>query len=493
MMKFAPSSASVRGPTATKLPALVARPPSSRPATARARLAAAAASTAATSSNAASAFVVFPELPDQLLCAPDNTIWVYGQYALTFFATEAAAQAKLERKLQAMLREAQRHYEVSRAFFHSLSPEEQQAELLRSSSNSNVAPLYRPTATAATATILSPGEAAAAAAVMMEENVYWPSRESEYLRRHRPRSQGDDAHHRSSDGGVRYNVTGHRRSGSIGSARNAWDAAGDVIAGAEDSEDSGAPYPPGLRVNLVLDIVASRKTLGAAPLRSRAYRIAERLYRRVMRRPQQQQQEQQRKSHGEMAADAAAAARTIRPGDRPTAPMNGAGETTTRAPDERVDALHDMAPYIRALVIGISDANITLVGRDVVCPYRHLPAPTPTQWRVRSALEALADASRQQQQQPRLHSASSSTGAAGAAACATGGKMAAPATPTSVAASMMLAALVAKHVLQRRSVESLVPAPYTRVAPTRLGQLDQTRLILCTPPVEWSTAGEEEA
>jgi hypothetical protein len=433
----------------TKIPPLSTHPTSRAGSRAATAAAAAAAAAPSSSSSAASPLVVFPELSDQLLCAPDNVIWVYGQFALSFFATEATAAAKLSKKLRAMMREAQRHYEISRAYFCALTAGEQRAEVLRSalgfiSSNANTningsssstnsnsgsggtrrasrSPITNAAADTPSAT------SAAAAATSVEDSVFTALRQS-------------------------------------------WPTSSDAAC-VDGKGDGSTPYPPGLRVNLVLDIIASRKTLGAQPLRSRAYHIAEALYRRVMY----------------PVADTTTTT-TVVLGNRlsPARDVHrSSSNNNNNAAEAYVDTLRDLSPHVRAFIIGISDTDSTLVGRDVVCPYRHLTPPSPVQLRMRNTLEGLADVAAQRQQRQRF-SASPSAARGGSAVTNT-----CPPVDAAADASMALAALVSRQLLLRHSVDALLPAPYTRVAPTLLSRLDQTRLILCPPPVDWSSTEEE--
>ncbi|KAL7703438.1 hypothetical protein N2W54_002063 [Lotmaria passim] len=524
-----------RGANTSKLPALSARSASRVTATASATRDAGssphsrlpvittAASSSSSCSSSSSSFVVFPEIADQLPCSPDNALWVYGRYELSYFATEATAQGRIAKLLRAMLREARRHYELSRAFFCALRPEEQRAEVLRcaetgvrvgsvssSSSNNNnsiinnngssVMYSVRPNANAVVPATTTPAAGvggdfanvnaacSTTGAVAVQESVYralreaWPVWESS--RSHHRSDDSDDDDVSSGNDSIIRTKKNKKRSGSGGgrdgskasgvggaemrlngarggnhnnnsNSRSAgWSAENTGAAATVEKEGSLESYPPGLRVNLVLDIVASRKTLGATPLQSRAYRIAENVYRLVM---------------------------------QPTTTQTVGTTAATGTAEERVgDNLHDLSPYVRTLVIGISDTDITLVGRDVVCPYRHLLTPPPLQMRFRCALEAMADAPLQPPQPQRPPSPSASISPTDR-----GGVDDAGSSTSLVEASLALQTVVAKHLQGQRSLEALLPAPYMRVPPTLLSQLDQTRLILCVPPIECSAAEKE--
>lgn len=357
-----------------------------------------AAKAAAAAPSPSPSFHVFTDLPDHLLCSPDNSVWVYAQHTLSFLTSEAAAQAKLGRKVQRMMREAQRQYDISCAFFHSMSSDEQMAEVLRVGSGGGALSLP-PAMTAATGT---------------------PAKSD------------------------RKRLTGVHRA-----LRDAWptwrgpnmsDAANSLTArevgGAGESESSENRYSAGLRVNIVLDIVASRKTLRTVPLRSRPYRLAEYLYQLVM--------------------------------------QPSATQRATAAP-----ALGDMASHVRSLIIGISDADTTLVGCHIVCPYRHLTSPTPMMMRLRRAIEGAAD---QERARALAAAEAANTTVSGldtqwqASSAAAAAEAAA-----SDAAPSPLRSLVASHLAHYRRVDALFPAPYVRVPPQSLEQIDQNRLILCTP------------
>lgn len=458
-MAFTASAASRTTPP-SKLPALGSRPASRvrtaasaaggatppRETTSHGRLGRSAAATGTTTTNASSAagaVVLFSELPDQLLCSPDNSIWVYGQYALSFFASEATALAKLETKLAAMMREAHRLYEVSRLYFLSLSAAEQRAEVLRCASASGGGG--------------GGGNAAAhlaraVEALQMEEGVYqalregWPSAISSATR------GGADVPMQE-EGGWK------EAAGAAATSLSA-DAA-EAQTNDDEAADGVVRYAAGLRVNLVLDIIASRKTLGADPLHSRAYRIAEALYRRVLAPPP--------------AAAAVPLGLRIRP-----RLSRGEGEGGAH-----VDPLRAAAPHVRSFVIGVSDTGVTLVGRDVVCPYRHVATLSTLQQRMRSALEGLAEA----QQRPASSFVSAAVAGGGGSPIAAQHTSASGAAQDDGAgeAAYMLASMVARQVQSRHSTDSLLPGPYTRVAPVLLGQVDQTRLILCAPPVDWTS------
>lgn len=524
-----------RGANTSKLPALSARSASRVTATASAtrdtgssphsRLPVITTATSSSCSSSSSSFVVFPEIADQLPCSPDNALWVYGRYELSYFATEATAQGRIAKLLRAMLREARRHYELSRAFFCTLRPEEQRAEVLRcaeagvgvgsvSSSNNNnsinnnngssVMYSVRPNANAVVTATTTPAAGAGGdfanvsaawsttGAVAVQESVYralreaWPVWESSRSHQRSDNSDDDDVSSgndsiirtkknkkRSGSGGghdgskasgvggaeMRLNgARGGNHNNNSNSRRAGWSAENTGAAAAVEKVGGLESYPPGLRVNIVLDIVASRKTLGATPLQSRAYRIAENVYRHVM-------QPTTTRTVGTTAAAAAA----------------------TGTAEERVgDHLHDLSPYVRTLVIGISDTDITLVGRDVVCPYRHLLTPPPLQMRFRCALEAMADAPLQPPQPQRPPSTSASISPTDRGGVDDAGSSTSP-----VEASFALQTVVAKHLQEQRSLEALLPAPYMRVPPTLLSQLDQARLILCVPPIECSAAEKE--
>ncbi|CBZ23206.1 conserved hypothetical protein [Leishmania mexicana MHOM/GT/2001/U1103] len=344
-------------------------------------------------------FHVFADLPDHLLCSPDNSVWVYGQYTLSFLTSEAAAQARLERKVQCMMREAQRHYDISCAFFHSLTSEEQMAEVLRVGSGGGALSLP-PAMTAATGAPAK-SDPKRLTGVHRALRDAWPTR------------HGPD----------------------MSDAANG--LAAREVGGAGEGESSENRYSAGLRVNLVLDIVASRKTLRTVPLRSRPYRLAEYLYQFVMQPATTQR------------AAAAAAGRG------------------------------DMALHVRSLIIGISDADTTLVGCHVVCPYRHLMSPTPMMMRVRRAIEKAAD---QERARALAAAEAANTTVSGLdTQCQASSAAVAAEAPASNAAPSPLCSLVASQLARYRRVDALFPAPYARVPPQSLAQIDQSRLILCTP------------
>ncbi|GET85576.1 hypothetical protein, conserved [Leishmania tarentolae] len=333
-------------------------------------------------------FHVFADLPDHPLCSPDNSVWVYGKYKLSFLTSEVDAQAKLEKKVHCMMREAQRHYDVSCAFFHSLTSEQQMAEVLRVSSSGGVLALPPPTTTA-TGTP-SKSDRKPLTDVHRELRDTWPTWGGPSM---------EDA------------VTG---------------LAARVVGGAEEGKSSQNRYSPGLRVNLVLDIVASRKTLRTVPLRSRPYRLAEHLYKFIM---------------------------------CPAAPTQGS-----------------MALHVRSLIIGISDADTTLVGCHVVCPYRHLSSPTPTMVKLRHAIEAAAE-----QERARALAAAELANTTVSGLDTPWQASSLPVAAASDAALSPLCSLVASQLARYGRVDALFPAPYVRVPPQSLDQIDQSRLILCTP------------
>ncbi|AYU75748.1 hypothetical protein LdCL_030012300 [Leishmania donovani] len=357
-----------------------------------------AASAAPSPPSPSPSFHVFADLPDHLLCSPDNSVWVYGQYTLSFLTSEAAAQAKLERKVRCMMREAQRQYDISCAFFHSLTSEEQMAEVLRVGSGGGVLSLP-PAMTAATGTSAK-SDRKRLTGVHRALRDTWPT------------WRGPD----------------------MSDAANG--LAAREVGGAGEGKSSANRYSAGLRVNLVLDIVASRKTLRTVPLRSRPYRLAEYLYQLVMR--------------------------------------PSATQRATAAP-----AQGDMALHVRSLIIGISDADTTLVGCHVVCPYRHLTSPTPMMMRLRRAIEGAAD---QERARALAAAEAANTTVSGldtqwqASSAAAAAEAAA-----SDAAPSPLRSLVASQLARYRCVDALFPAPYVRVPPQSLEQIDQSRLILCTP------------
>ncbi|KAI5687380.1 hypothetical protein MNV84_00357 [Leishmania braziliensis] len=395
------------------------------------------------SSSSSPPLHVFADLPDQLLCSPDNSVWVYGQQALSFFSSEAAAQAKLERKVQCMMREAQRHYTISCAFFNSLTSEEQMAEVLRVSGGGGLLPL--PPAMSAAAMVTGT-----------------PAKRD---------------HRRSGDGSTPVKCCRQRLAGVHRALRDAWPTWGEpdmngvasslVSREVGDADDDGSwqnCYSPGLRVNLVLDIVASRKTLGTAPLRSRPYRLAEHLYRLIM-----QSATTQPRTRSPMLPSNDVPYTTPTTARATPSTTNGAKATTIAAARAR----SDIAPHVRSLIIGISDAATTLVGLHVVCPYRHLSSPTPTLTRLRRAVEAAAD-----QQRARALSTTATTTTTGLDTHGQGASAAVIAEP---AASAPLCCVVASQLARHRRVDALLPAPYVRVPPQSLELIDQTRLILCTP------------
>ncbi|KAG5487747.1 hypothetical protein LSCM1_08113 [Leishmania martiniquensis] len=405
---------------------------------------AAAAPSPSSSSSSDAAFHVFADLPDQLLCSPDNTVWVYGKHRVSLFTAEAAAQAKLERKVRTMMQEAQRHYDISCAFFHSLTSEEQIAEALRASGGGGGTP--------------SPPSSTTMAAMATG-------------------ASGKRDGVKNGDGPTMEKSERQRLAGVYRELRGMWptweapdmkDAVKGLVThqtgGVEDGGSSRNFYSAGLRVNLVLDIVASRKTMGTEPLHSRPYRLAEYLYQRIMQPTAAQPTVSSSVSLQNVALCTASTAAGA-------APLAISGAKALRTAAEPGWA--DIAPHVRSLVIGISDAETTLVGCHVLCPYRYLSSPTPTLMRLRRAIEEAAD-----QERVRAAAAMANTPASGIDAQARGSPAVEAAEGT---ASSPLCRVVAAQLARYGRVDALLTAPCVRVPPQSLGYIDQSRLILCTP------------
>ncbi|KAG5508349.1 hypothetical protein JIQ42_08273 [Leishmania sp. Namibia] len=399
------------------------------------------------SSSSASPLRVFAELPDQLLCSPDNSVWVYGRYVLSLFTPEATAQAKLERKVRSMMQEAQRHYTISCAFFHSLTNEEQMAEVLRVSGSGGTpsSPPSMTTAAMATGTSVKRD---------LGRNVDGPAAEKSAQQRL---------------AGVHRELRGMWPTWGASDMNNAAnDLSTREVRGANDDEPSQNCYAAGLRVNLV-DIVASRKTIGPEPLRSRPYRLAKNLYQRIMRSATAQPTESSWMSTRSvvLCTPAIAAGMAHMSIDGVSAPKAAAGR-----------GWDNMAPHVRSLVIGISDAETTLVGCHVVCPYRHLSSPTPTLMRLRRAIEAAAE---QERARALAAAAATTTAPVGGIDIQGQGSAAAAVVAARDTASSPLCSVVASQLGRYGCVDALLAAPCVRVPPQSLGHIDQSRLILCSP------------
>ncbi|KAG5512403.1 hypothetical protein GH5_08254 [Leishmania sp. Ghana 2012 LV757] len=397
------------------------------------------------SSSSASPFRVFAELPDQLLCSPDNSVWVYGRYVLSLFTPEATAQARLERKVRSMMQEAQRHYTISCAFFHSLTSEEQMAEVLRVSGGGGTPSPPPSMTTAAMAT----GTSA-------------------------KRDLG-----RNVDGTGAEKIDHQRLAGVHRELRGMWptwgasdmnDAPNDLstreVRGPNDDEPSQNYYAAGLRVNLVVDIVASRKTIGPEPLRSRPYRLAKNLYQRIMRSATAQPTESSLMSTRSVGLCTPVTAAGM-------AHMSIDGVSAPKAAVGR--GWDNMAPHVRSLVIGISDSETTLVGCHLVCPYRHLSSPTPMLMRLRRAIEAAAE-----QERARALAATAATTTAPVGGIDAQGQGSAVVTARDTVSSP-LCSVVASQLGRYGCVDALLAASCVRAPPQSLGHIDQSRLILCSP------------
>ncbi|KAG5511934.1 hypothetical protein JKF63_07759 [Porcisia hertigi] len=413
---------------------------------------------AAAASSYSPPFQVFPDLPDQLMCSPDNSVWVYGQHSISLLASEATMKTKLKQKISCMMQEAQRHYDISCAFFHSLSSEEQMAEVLRASGGGTLVP---PPPTNATSALT-----AGASVKRDHEGI---SEDNGSVGNKFDRKGLADAQRALRDAWPTWGKQDMNNPASNPVSRE--------VESGDDVELSQNCYAPGLRVNLVLDIIASRKTLGPSPLSSQTYRLTEFLHRLILE-----------PSTTQPPADSSPKPARIR--KPPPIATTAVGSVLARTKCAHATktvakpAECDMALHVRSLVIGISDTDTILVGRHLVCPYRHLPTPTSTMIRLRRAIEAAAD---EEQDGSPLKAAVLTSDTAASPATATSGGLEGPeqvsaAAPESDTTTPSFRRVVSSQLARYHRIDALLPAPYGRVPPQSLDQIDQNRLILCAPP-----------
>lgn len=403
--------------------------------------------------TSASALPVVIDRPELLACSPDNSIWVYGSYVFQYLVADAATEMHTKRTINKMMREAARHFTVALFCFERMTPVERRAEVLRGVPASVQQHLSNETAgeTAPAAASSAAWARSSGGATPILVNNSFDAATGTIQRLPRPprdprrgnistfaggTGRGPTMTSFQNDGPVpcdRDGDTAESREETIfRSLLRTWPTAMSVAVGSSGAttkqkmsrrgSTAADPLhlPRGLRVNIVFDFIASRKTLGGDPLHSRPGQLAEKLYQYI---------------------------RSV------------------------------YAPFVHSIVIGMSDAKTTFVGRDIVCPYQHFSLNSTLFTNMRRVL--LMERQQRDVATAALISASNdnTAGSSGVLSASfagegSGGGDVVPLTSLS-------AHLTAR--LERHGPDAVLPQPYARVSPHLLNSIDQTRLILFIP------------
>lgn len=327
--------------------------------------------------------LVFPNYRDRLACDPQNYFCVYGEYEYRWKDSVADTERSLFALVDAMLSAVRRAYDEALEYWQKLPLSTKQAHALRSVATMSAGPLP--------STTLHAG---------LHGDT--PTRGAATRKHVLPRLGSFRAVSRVQMSGTGSSGRGAHKRGTM--TRSLW---------REDEEEAIMNnllqqwYPPnnGPKCRVVLDIIASRKTLGENSTESEPYRLGQKVYRYV---------------------------KTM------------------------------YATEVMTTFVGISDRNVTLVGRDILYPYRVTGGGggTTTFGTGRNFLSSRQFASR----------------------FSTGTSVLASTDGFSTTVSGGMAAMLSN---METLLSGTIPVPRIVTAPpTNTDKVDNVRLVVCFPPTD---------
>lgn len=236
--------------------------------------------------------LLFPHYHDRLACDPQNFFCVYGTHEYKWGDTAAGTEQIVFGLVDAMVAAVRCAHNEALEHWHKLPPTAKQAHALRSVATLPSAQLLGVTSHAGLA-VGCDGPARGPSPRKLAPPLLASSRLASRIQQRGAASSIRSAHTRT------------------GSTRSVWREEEDVVM--SSLMQQWCPPQNGPRCRIVLDIIASRKTLGESPASSQPYLLGQRVFSYV---------------------------------------------TTTYAAE------------VMMTFVGISDSSVTLVGRDILYPYR---------------------------------------------------------------------------------------------------------------------------